>query len=58
LIAVLILAWGPAWLEIPLLIWAPLVSLARVALGVHFLSDVIAGGLIGIAAGLLTASIW
>jgi undecaprenyl-diphosphatase len=58
LIAVLILAWGPAWLEIPLIIWAPLVSLARVALGVHFLSDVIAGGLIGITAGLLAASIW
>jgi undecaprenyl-diphosphatase len=57
LMAVLILAWGPAWLELPLLIWAPLVSLARVALGVHFLSDVIVGALVGIGAGLLAASL-
>jgi undecaprenyl-diphosphatase len=57
LIAVLILAWGPAWLAWPLLLWAPLVSIARVALGVHFLSDVIAGALIGIGAGILAGLI-
>lgn len=57
LMAVLILAWGPTWLEIPLLVWAPLVSIARVALGVHFLSDVVVGALVGIGAGLLAISI-
>ena len=31
-----------------LTIWAPLVSLARVALGVHYLVDVAAGWLLGI----------
>lgn len=55
LIAVLSLAWGPAWLALILTLWAPLVSIARVALGVHFLSDVIVGALIGIGAGLLAS---
>jgi undecaprenyl-diphosphatase len=57
LIAVLSLAWGPPWLALVLVIWAPLVSIARVALGVHFLSDVVAGALIGIGAGFLAASL-
>lgn len=52
LIAVLSLGWGPPWLAVPLLFWAPLVSLARVAMGVHFLSDVVVGAGIGICAGL------
>jgi membrane-associated phospholipid phosphatase len=49
LIAVIGAALGPAWLGSLLWIWAPLVSLARVAMGVHYLSDVIAGALLGIA---------
>ena len=57
LIAVVSLAWGPPWLAFLMVIWAPLVSIARVALGVHFLSDVIVGALIGIVAGLLASSI-
>jgi membrane-associated phospholipid phosphatase len=36
-----------------LVLWAPLVALARVAMGVHYVSDVIGGLLIGAAAGLL-----
>ncbi len=44
------LCWGLgiqplAWL---LTIWAPLVSLARVSMGVHYLVDVIAGWLLGL----------
>jgi membrane-associated phospholipid phosphatase len=31
-----------------LTIWAPLVSVARVATGVHYLSDILAGMFIGI----------
>ncbi len=38
---------GPPWLGWLLLIWAPLVTLARVAMGVHFLSDVLAGAAFG-----------
>jgi undecaprenyl-diphosphatase len=53
LLAVLSLAWGPAWLGISLTIWAPLVSLARVAMGLHYLSDVIVGAILGVIAALL-----
>lgn len=53
LLATLSVAWGPAWLAAVLLIWAPLVVLARVSMGVHFLVDVIAGAVLGLVAGLL-----
>jgi undecaprenyl-diphosphatase len=49
---VLVVALGPAWLALLLLLWAPLVSLARVAMGVHYLSDVVAGALLGTALGV------
>jgi membrane-associated phospholipid phosphatase len=48
LIAVVASALGPAWLSILLWIWAPLVSLARVAMGVHYVSDVVAGAILGV----------
>ncbi|MGD8814531.1 MAG: phosphatase PAP2 family protein [Anaerolineales bacterium] len=48
LFAVLIAAWGPAWLVPIAILWAPMVALARVALGVHYLSDVIVGAFFGI----------
>jgi len=53
LIAVLGTLLGPTWLAVLLWIWAPLVSLARVAMGVHYISDVIAGALVGILVALL-----
>jgi undecaprenyl-diphosphatase len=53
LLAVLAVGWGPTWLAILLVPWAPLVSLARVAMGLHFPSDVLAGGLLGIAGGVV-----
>lgn len=48
LIATIATGLGPAWLAIILWIWAPLVALARVAMGVHYLSDVVAGTILGI----------
>lgn len=51
LIAVLAIGLGPGWLAIILCVWMPLVSLARVAMGVHYLSDVVAGALVGAIAG-------
>jgi membrane-associated phospholipid phosphatase len=52
MLAVLSTALLPPWLAAILLVWAPLVALARVAMGVHYLSDVLAGialgGLLGI----------
>lgn len=53
LIAVLTMGLGPAGLAIVMWIWAPLVSLARVAMGVHYLSDVVAGAVLGAIAGLV-----
>jgi undecaprenyl-diphosphatase len=53
LIAVLAIGLGPAWLAALLCVWMPLVSLARVAMGVHYLSDVVAGAVLGaVAAGV------
>jgi len=48
LIATIATGLGPAGLAAALWIWAPLVSLARVAMGVHYLSDIVAGALLGI----------
>jgi membrane-associated phospholipid phosphatase len=44
---------GPAWLSWILIVWAPLVMLARVAMGVHYISDVLAGALLGLGVGIL-----
>ena len=52
LITVIVLGLGPAWLAIACLIWMPLVCLARIAMGVHYASDVLAGGLLGLLAGI------
>jgi undecaprenyl-diphosphatase len=53
LIAVLVIGLGPWWLAVLLCIWMPLVSLARVAMGVHYLSDVVAGAVLGAIAGAI-----
>jgi undecaprenyl-diphosphatase len=47
MLAVLALGLGPAWLAIILIGWAPFVCLARVAMGLHYLSDVLAGMVFG-----------
>ncbi len=51
LLAALGTGWAPAWMAVLLWIWAPLVALARVAMGLHYLSDVVAGVVLGLAAG-------
>jgi undecaprenyl-diphosphatase len=53
MLAVLTCGLGPGWLGIVLLVWAPWVGLARVAMGVHFLSDIVAGSLVGLVMGWL-----
>jgi membrane-associated phospholipid phosphatase len=47
LIAVVGTALAPPWLAAVLWVWAPLVALARVAMGVHYLSDIVAGAILG-----------
>lgn len=56
LLAVLAMGLGPLWLGLMLAVWAPLVMLARVAMGVHYLSDVLAGAVLGGLAGWLVLS--
>lgn len=51
-------ALGPAWLGWLLLVWAPLVALARVAMGVHYLSDIAGGALLGVVIGVALVSVF
>jgi len=58
LIATMITVLGPPWAAIIAWIWAPLVALARVAMGVHYASDIIAGMFVGIIIGLSMLEIY
>ena len=58
LIATIATELGSPWLAILLWIWAPLVSLARVAMGVHYLSDIVAGALLGIVVAWIGLQIY
>jgi undecaprenyl-diphosphatase len=58
LIALVATALGPAWAGILLWIWAPLVALARVAMGVHYMSDIVAGAIVGILVALIGLQIY
>jgi undecaprenyl-diphosphatase len=57
LLAVLAFGLGPLWFGVLVVLWAPFVSIARVMTGVHYLSDVLAGLALGIAAGFVMLSI-
>lgn len=48
LLATMGILLGPSWVAMLLLILAPLVALGRVAMGVHYLSDILVGALLGI----------
>jgi undecaprenyl-diphosphatase len=56
MLGVIALGIAPTWLGILLIIWAPLVGIARVMIGVHYVSDVLAGWVLGIIFGL--GGIW
>ena len=58
MLAVVAIGIGPGWLALLLAIWAPLVALARAAMGVHYLSDVLAGILLGVVMGLLVGVVF
>ena len=53
MLAILAIGLSSGIIGLILAIWAPLVILARVFMGVHYFSDVIAGALLGICAGLI-----
>jgi undecaprenyl-diphosphatase len=52
MLAVLAIGLGPTWFGAVLLVWALGVSLARVAMGVHYLSDILAGMFFGLVMGV------
>ena len=52
LIAILALLWCPIAIGLTLTLWALLVCLARIAMGVHYPSDVLAGALLGLTFGV------
>jgi len=58
LIAAVASALGPTWLAILLWIWAPLVAIARVAMGVHYMSDIVAGAILGVIVALIGLQIY
>jgi undecaprenyl-diphosphatase len=53
MLAVMAFGLGPGWLGVLFVFWAGAVILARVAMGVHFLSDVLAGALLGVLMGFI-----
>jgi undecaprenyl-diphosphatase len=57
MLAVMACGLGPPWFGLLLFIWAPLVTLARVAMGVHYLGDVLAGALFGALMGVILLQI-
>jgi undecaprenyl-diphosphatase len=57
LLAVMAAGLGPEWFAFVMIVWAPLVSLARVATGVHYLTDILGGGLIGVVMGLVVLAL-
>src|ERR1700690_465430 len=57
MIAMVAAVLGPGWAALAFWIWAPLVSLARVAMGVHYVSDILAGFLFGILMGWMVLQI-
>ncbi len=58
MLAVLGVGLGPVWLGILLVLWAPLVGLARIALGVHYIFDVVVGMGVGVVFGIFSLVVW
>jgi len=50
--------FGPVGLGHFLWFWAPLVAIARVSMGVHYLSDIVAGALLGIVFALVSLQVY
>lgn len=53
LLTVMACGLGPWWFAALLLAWVPFVSLSRVNTGLHYVSDVIAGAVLGLLFGIL-----
>jgi undecaprenyl-diphosphatase len=58
MLTTIMLLTGYIWIGIIMIIWALLVCLARIGLGVHYISDIVVGSLIGIFMGVLVVVIF
>jgi undecaprenyl-diphosphatase len=58
LLAVLAAGHGPAGFAAAVIAWAPLVALARVAMGLHYLSDILGGAVLGLIAGAISLALF
>jgi undecaprenyl-diphosphatase len=56
-IAVIFSSLGNVWLTVLVVVWVFLVGYSRIALALHYVSDVVVGILVGILAGLAVAGI-
>lgn len=52
LLAVMAVGMGPAWFGWVMAIWAPLVCLSRIMTGLHYVTDVVGGMILGFLMGL------
>ena len=57
MLGVIALGIAPSWLGITLILWGPLVGIARIAIGVHYISDVLAGWVLGLLFGWAAVSL-
>lgn len=53
LLAVLATGLGPSWFAWLMVVWAPLVCVSRVLTGVHYLSDILGGMVLGLLMGMV-----
>lgn len=53
MLAVLAIGMGPAWFGWVMAIWAPLVCASRIMTGLHYVSDVVGGMVLGVLMGLV-----
>jgi len=58
LIAVIATSLGTPAVAIILWVWAPLVALARVAMGVHYISDIVAGSIFGVFVAIVGLQVY
>ena len=57
LLATMAVSLGPAWFALLMAVWAPLVCLSRVMTGLHYLTDIFGGIVLGIIMGLVMVAV-